>query len=519
MSLDQVRAVADAVLYEGYLLYPYRATSRKNQVRWQFGVLGPPGAADEGVGEEPGMAVRCLLVEDSEAAADRRVPRRLSVRVHLRFLQLQTRTVERYDAQNDSFEPVDALAVGDEHWLSWDEAVEQEVVLGYSSGELRSGAAQEVTVDGHEATEELTTTADGESGTALVGRIVRRRWALRARVNASTTEDEGSTRLEVRVDNITPGQASDTGSSADDSAHDGTPISAKDRAIRTSLIGTHLILEAQGARFVSAIDPPTAVAAAARRCSQRRCWPVLAGERPGREAAGPAGEAVTSPVVLGSPIILYDFPEVAEQSAGSLFDSTEIDEILTLRVMTMTEEEKAEARATDPKAREIIDRCDQMSPESLQQLHGILRNPHAVPPDPTARQIGPTDIRNVDPPTFGEHDVPWWDPAADEAVQPELDSVVIDGVPVSKDSLVRVRPSRRADAQDLFFADQVARVTAVLSDVDGGVHVALVLADDPAADLHEWYGRYWYFAPEELEPLTGRDAEEPPSEPRKESRS
>ena len=96
----------------------------------------------------------------------------------------------------------------------------------------------------------------------------------------------------------------------------------------------------------------------------------------------------------------------------------------------------------------------------------------------------------------------WWDPGGpDERVQPEVDAVVIDGVSVSKGSLVRVHPSRRADAQDLFFADQVARVTAVLSDVDGGVHVALVLVDDPAAELHDWYGRYLYFAPDELEPL------------------
>ena len=39
----RARAIADAVLYEGYLLYPYRATSAKNQSRWQFGVVGPPG--------------------------------------------------------------------------------------------------------------------------------------------------------------------------------------------------------------------------------------------------------------------------------------------------------------------------------------------------------------------------------------------------------------------------------------------------------------------------------------------
>jgi hypothetical protein len=100
-------------------------------------------------------------------------------------------------------------------------------------------------------------------------------------------------------------------------------------------------------------------------------------------------------------------------------------------------------------------------------------------------------------------------------VSPGSDAVVIDGVSVAKGSLVRVHPARRADAQDLFFAGQVARVTGVLADVDGGVHVALVLVDDPAADLHDWYGRYFYFAPDELEPLTAGS----PPEHREESRA
>jgi hypothetical protein len=194
---------------------------------------------------------------------------------------------------------------------------------------------------------------------------------------------------------------------------------------------------------------------------------VLAGPAPGRQ------------LLLASPIILYDHPEVAAESAGALFDSTEIDEILTLRVMTMTEDEKAEARATDPRAAEIIDRIDRMGPEDLLALHGIRREPSADADEP----------------------VPWWDPAADESVRPELDSVLIDGVPVRKDSLVRLRPTRRADAQDLFYAGREARVSAVMSDVDGGVHVAVVVLDDPAAELHDWYGRYLYFAPDELEPL------------------
>ena len=141
---------------------------------------------------------------------------------------------------------------------------------------------------------------------------------------------------------------------------------SKEEAIRASLIGAHLLIETTGGGFVSLLDPPAEAQAAVAECRQHRCWPVL---------AGPPG---TNDVVLVSPIILYDHPEVAPESAGALFDSTEIDEILTLRVMTLTEAEKAEARATDPRAAEIIDRCEAMSPEDLQRLHGVLRDPHAL---------------------------------------------------------------------------------------------------------------------------------------------
>ena len=444
MSLDAVRAVADAVLYEGYLLYPYRASSRKNQSRWQFGVLGPPGAAERGLGEESSMATQCLL--DGTGA---------TVDIHLRFLQLQVRQAQRLDADG-RFTDVEALRVAGRTVLTWDEAVEREAAFTAQpvgpDGELR------VEISGGEEVEDLR---DGSG--ALAGRVVRRRWPLRAHIRLSAAADDGYTRLTLGVEN----------------AYDGA-VSTKDDAVRTSLLGAHLVLRARGAGFVSVVDPPEPAAGAAARCAQHRCWPVL---------AGPPG---STDLVLGSPIILYDHPEVAQESPGALFDSTEIDEILVLRIMTMTEAEKAEARATDPQVAAIIDRCDGLSADDLRRLHGVFRDPSPAP-----------DLRDVEPPSFDTGGMPWWDPAADAAVSPETDSVMVDGVRVAKGSLVRVRPRRRADAQDIFFADQLARVTAVLSDVEGGVHVALVLVDDPAADLHDWYGRYFYFAPDEIQPWAG----------------
>jgi hypothetical protein len=462
VNLDLARTVADVVLFEGYLLYPYRASSDKNRVRWQFGVLGPPGAAESGTGEEPGMSVQCLLTSPDRPAEARLV-------VHVRFLQLQHRqVVDRHGG------PVDEVTAGDTTWITWDEAVEREVTTTvpwptsgnpfHRSIEIPGGAERETLADG-----------DG----AELGAVVRRRWQLSGKLTVSGTPLDALTMIEVNLDNAAPGRTTD-----------------KDAAIQTSFIGAHLLVEAHGAEFVSLLDPPTEAREAAGACSQRRCWPVLTGA-PG-----------DTDLLLCSPIILYDYPQVAVESAGALFDATEIDEILTLRVMTMTDAEKAEARATDPRAREIVDRCDELPPEALQLMHGILRNPHA---EEASLLAGPSpagipDVRDLDPPTFETGDVPWWDPEADADVQPAVDSVTIDGVEVSRGSLVRVHPSRRADAQDLFFADQVARVTAVLSDVDGAAHVALVLVDDPAADLHDWYGRYFYFAPDEVSPLSEGEA-------------
>ncbi|HXH77579.1 hypothetical protein [Nocardioides sp.] len=445
-ELDHVRAIADAVLYEGYLLYPYRASSSKNQSRWQFGVLGPPRASAASFAEEPGLSFQCLLAPSSGMA---------TVRPHLRFLQLQVRSVER--CADGDFVPVTEMVVDGLSVLSWEEAVECEVALSPYDLDSRP-VRMAVEIPGGEEVEPVVNASGAE-----VGRIVRRRLPLQADVTVGAEDDDGFTRLSVAVTNTHPDE-----------------VHGKDDAIRSSMIGTHVLLAADGVDFVSLLEPPEAAAGAAGRCTQRRCFPVL---------VGPVG---SSDVVMGSPIILYDHPEIAEESAGALFDSTEIDEILTLRVMTMTDAEKAEARATDPRAAAIIDRCDQMSDATLRDLHGVLRDPHRV-------ETPMVDV--VAGAQFDTGDVPWWDPAADESVRPDTDSVVIEGVSVARGSLVRVHPSRRADAQDLFFADQVARVTAVLSDVDGSTHVALVLVDDPAADLHEEAGRFFYFAPDELEPL------------------
>lgn len=430
---DRARAVADAVLYEGYLLYPYRGTSTKNQSRWQFGVLGPPGAAAAGLGEDDTLAAQFLVDGARE------------LRLVVRFLQLQHRRAEREVAPG-RYEPVDELTTAGGAWLTWDEAVECERPFG------------PVALDGRPWT--LSVTADAGTDVEFLdgGRLVRQRREVRGVLTVAGEADGDLRRVSVRVSNIGDGAVD------------------KNDSIARSMIGTHLVAELDRGRFVSLLEPPPAATGAVSRCSQHRCFPVLAGPPGARDS------------LLISPIILYDHPEVAEQSDTALYDCTEIDEILTLRVMTMTDEEKAQARATDPRAARIIDDCDAMSPEAMARLHGVLRDPHAM------RGLVPEIPEGVD----------WWDPLADNAVRPEIDAVLVNGVRVARGSQVRLRPRRNADAQDIFVAGKTARVTSVHSDVEGNTHVAVVVDDDPAADLHDWYGRYLYFSPDEIEPLAAQ---------------
>jgi len=90
-------------------------------------------------------------------------------------------------------------------------------------------------------------------------------------------------------------------------------------------------------------------------------WPVLVGE-PGQRDT-----------MLSSPIILYDYPQIAPESPGALFDGTEIDEILSLRILTLTDQEKLEMANGDERARQILERTESMPPEQFLKMHGVLR--------------------------------------------------------------------------------------------------------------------------------------------------
>jgi hypothetical protein len=351
---DAIRKIADAVLYEGYLLYPYRANSVKNRQRWNFGVLYPRKYADAQTGADRwSLRAECIVT----GAPD--------VDVLLRFIQLTPRP--------DS---------------TWQEATAREVSL---PGELAFG--------------EIAGWSD-------------------VRTEAVA---EGVWKVTVDVENRT--------------AYDGDPED-RDAALLRSFASAHLVLTARGGAFVSLLDPPAGLADAVAACRSEGVYPVLVGDDS----------------MLASPIILYDQPKIAPESRGDLFDGTEIDEILSLRIMTLTEDEKREASASDERARRLIERTDALTADDLFAMHGTMRN------DP---------------------------------------SVNVGGVTLRAGDRVRLRPRRGGDIMDVVLAGKIATIDAIEQDFENRLHLAVLIDDDPGRDLGalKQPGHRFFFSPEEVEPL------------------
>jgi hypothetical protein len=280
--MSRAEQVARAVLYEGYILYPYRPSSVKNRQRWNFGVIYPQGST-EGAST---VETQCLIANPSDQA---------ELDVSVRFLHLKPG--------------------------SWQEAVEREVVL--TGCRLNVAQASACRVETHlDPLQGLVEASAEPLGDSLLS-------------------------LSVRVTNLTPLPDAEPG---------------RDSLLLHSFVSLHKILTVRGAEFVSLIDPPEAYRHAAARCQNVGIFPVLAGDEEGQRD-----------VMLSSPIILYDYPQVAPESCGELCDSTEIDEILSLRILTLTDEEKNEMRQSDPHARAILERTESMPEEQWMKLHGVLR--------------------------------------------------------------------------------------------------------------------------------------------------
>jgi len=340
-TASAIEKIANAVLYEGFLLYPYRLSSVKNRHRWNFGVLYPSpfGRAN---GERETVQTECLLETHDASKVD----------LKIRFLQLAgSEPVER-----------DVLSASNEQHFEFD--------------------------------------------------------GLRGKVNVQARRvAEHLFKLTTTISNL--------------GEYDGGD---RDEALAGSLISTHVILTARAGRFISLIDPPECFQEAAVSCRNDGLWPVLIGD----------GDQH----VLSAPIILYDHPRTAPQSPGDLFDGTEIDEILTLRIQTLTDDEKSEMRAADPRARAMLERSETLTREEMARLHAPM----------------------------------------------QLD--------FKKGDRVRLQPRRRADIFDIALAGKMATIVAVEQDFEDGIHLCVTVDEDPGRDLgaEGKPGHRFFFGADEVEP-------------------
>jgi hydrogenase maturation protease len=369
MNRDAMEQIARAVLYEGYLLYPYRATSIKNRQRWTFGGLYPPG------GPEPSLLRTQVLVRGAAAKLE----------VEVRFLHL----LERW------------IRVTEREPMAWQEAEERRVML---------------------VPDDTAFEFPGQSGDV-------RQAPVRGIVSVRSEDAApGLRRITIEVRNLT--------------ARGELP------PLLQSLASTHVLMGVEGGEFVSLLEPPPEFEAAAEACRNEGAWPVLVGDRRS---------------MLASPIILYDYPKIAPESPGDLFDATEIDEILTLRILTMTDAEKREMAALDPRAKALLERTEALGPRELARLHGARRDSR---PQRLVRW------------RVGSHEL-------------------------APGTRVRLRPGGRADIMDLALAGKTAVVDAIEQDFEERVHIAVTLDDDPGRDLgaEGKMGHRFFFRPEEVEPV------------------
>jgi hypothetical protein len=341
MNRQLVDRVAEAVLYEGYILYPYRP-SLKNRQRWTFGGLFPRSYCEAHAGSDAWtMQTECLVLGSGQAQLE----------VHIRFLQLQARLVGQIDpplsdwtsAEDPPYRVVDSLRVGEKLWQTWQEGTEREVSLEADLARLVSRPLQhDFVMEGRRQREWLRTGAQ-----ELAGVLIREQQALSGTVTLSAGEvEDGLFKLRVQICNRTPLEGADQ--------------LTRDEAALHALVATHTILGVRDGEFVSLIDPPLALKKEAAACSNCGTWPVLVGETGARHT------------MLSAPIILYDYPQLAAESRGNFFDASEIDEMLALRILTLSEDEKKAMAAVDERARALLERTETLGLKGLAELHGVV---------------------------------------------------------------------------------------------------------------------------------------------------
>jgi hypothetical protein len=295
MNIAPAEKIANAILYEGYLLYPYRPDSTKNRQRWNFGTLFPPAAATIGLSS---FRAEVLVNGNDDSQLELRV----------RFLQFTSAEHESIAEAIERYWEPPLVRLGDL-------LAGTQLSFAFAGGPMEMDGKPRLLQDIH-----------GNIG-------------LRA-VRVSP----GLFQVALEVANASPSTAK-----------------SREEALLYCLTSAHAILQVQKGKFISLLEPDAELSEAVGRCRNTGVFPVLCGDAPAADT------------VLVSPIILYDYPQIAPESSGDFFDGTEMDEMLTLRVMTLSDDEKKQLIAGDKRGREILERASAVGEEQLMKVHGAIR--------------------------------------------------------------------------------------------------------------------------------------------------
>jgi hydrogenase maturation protease len=347
MNAALVDGIVKAVLYEGYMLYPYRPSAVKNRQRFNFGVVYPRSYSEaQGGTDASTMQTECLVQGNEETQCAVRV--RFLRMVDRSIARLRTSTSELSLVTEQNIEKVERLNLNDQVLYAWQEVVEEAIeVTEFNLFALADQSMQwPFRLSARQAREAVR-----DASGLIIGIIHREKATVAGTIELSSERvDQGLFRLRTRILNTSRIEGSVT----------------RDEALSRSLVSAHTVLEVRGGEFVSLVDPPDPYRTFAMACQNVGTWPVLVGEEGQRDT------------MLSSPIILYDYPQIAPESPGDLFDGAEIDEILSLRIMTMTDEEKREMCQSDERARQILARTESLPQEQFMKLHGALRGLRTV---------------------------------------------------------------------------------------------------------------------------------------------
>ena len=367
--------------------------------------------------------------------------------------QLDRRIAELAPGEEPAFHVVEKLQVGDRLLQTWQEAVQRSLVL--EGLDLESLAREPRQMDFAFPTCRRIEPVRGRGG-EIEAVLVREQHLVAGRVEVSALEvGDGLFKLVARIENDTP--------------FDQSGQSGREQAVLHALASTHTILGVQNGEFLSLIDPPGGCRSLAASCHNRGTWPVLVGREGETDA------------MLSSPITLYDYPRIAAESPGDFFDGTEIDEMLVLRVQTLTDEEKEAAAAVDERVRALLSRTSSLSDEQMMGLHGVVHGTC----DPCPRRFAMGDLN-----PFLE--------------RPRCRSFALTGSTSSKATgCAPLHPVGRADIMDIALDGKIASIEAIEQDFEGRVYLGVVLDDDPGRDLGQLRqpGHCFYFGVEEIEPI------------------